>query len=1407
MAYGVSVESEFSYGWEDQSAIMVTISTELNIVICASEASPARYIDILHSQIESVGLEKRQIMSHSSSSVTRNLDVLVIGLKRSSDPTFYLGAGKRFAPLINLAFTSVGEATAIVKLLLECASHIVEKFTCSESEPLRLSQPLLKKHEGHDMGYNAAPKVDALPSRLITTATEFVSLPALDQGPKPDLTHSFLNWPKNVFTGPERAIDPNDQRSDTGISIEEHQTACPRPRCHSPMKNPEDFSEDAFRSSSEWRKGAMLIDTAPELQGAYNHTEEEKQISKESKSPAQPLFPERDGDYNSFYDATPRAHDANIKQEEQFGMHCARNIHLEKPMEIDNLEVQKVDANVEPETSRSTPGGVEKLLIQVSKKNEHIDKDIREAGKPTIVSKKRYTSRKRAVAINDFKRKAFGRIQADRKAGNLNVKVGRSHDEKKGGDEYDFPKSPGRALTAGNAQPSGPRMTQNIKGTVDLSTESKPPASRSIRPHNGNSLIINGTSQLKGSTVVTSKVPPSTVTFEVAKCESATVDWDEGLLDENKSIACEPNSRRNRPTRSKAKSAPKGARNRNNEACSSKKDIGKTKRKSAQKSTSAARPAPQPRVRRAAALVADERIKSSVKLDASQEQGRAHSSKVANPKSSREAISASNVSSTNHDTTLVGIQLPASLASPELFVNDNLDRDETCGIKAVSKAKQQHETCDLTSHLNDTSPRGNRGFHSTKFTQQYLLTNVINGQPDLGGKDQDSVAQTARPITITSSPEGSAYVKCKGDDKEQEGHGASSHRTFGLNDNYSLPSSIHPESLSFETPASSRSRVLNLARDIFSSDNIVFNQDTSVFRSNPHVKFTLGPSINEYSSSAKSRALVPENTYQKAEESLPPKADRAGTNTESKEGNSFAIKLRKALSGVKLLGEHYHAQRAHMQSKPEGQEMTYLETYVVPSLKPLAISPAKNYQAHHQNPALGNANLGEGASAVEPLGGPSSSPEKLSVNGPPSQPTYTRRRSNNLDIPVEAEDASPSRYSMDEVPIDERLRERRSQDFRVKHFQLKENPESLKSAAVPPVQLVHQTRRAIPHEPQRLNSAIVPAKPPRDVSRKPDSWKRKLSVWGEDPSDLEPDLVPGKRARIATHIPKVQHEAPRMDPKYRGSATKETARLPSSQSTRVNENGSPTPFIHSRHFGFPDHDATNIGNFPRTIPNDERGEFFTFGDKIDAEPSLLASETQLPKTTKPSWRNTSSSSKHKETLNNSKYPRTNQLTAHRVDPNGEFINVHTETVVLPIRPPDPFVKSKNLRENTFMKLLRRSGKTPVNFPKSDGPCFPKHDLDKTLTENILHPTSKDESWLESPFSKQRSSSEFSFSSEEGLQAENHLRKGLETHQRGQLNVLYNISHVSRWSRSCEPEANATSSASRGSIDQQRECDQ
>ena len=261
----------------------------------------------------------------------------------------------------------------------------------------------------------------------------------------------------------------------------------------------------------------------------------------------------------------------------------------------------------------------------------------------------------------------------------------------------------------------------------------------------------------------------------------------------------------------------------------------------------------------------------------------------------------------------------------------------------------------------------------------------------------------------------------------------------------------------------------------------------------------------------------------------------------------------------------------------------------------------------------------------------------------------------------------------------------------------------------------------------------------------------------------------------------------------------------SSQSSRVNEQGSPMPTVYSRKVTLAIPKV--IAPAPR-IPkllSDVSGKEEHYNLDYDApqisEPSVPAArhDTLAPiaKTKTVVGRNT----KHRPSSPNAPSSIVADMTAHRIQPSGQFVGIHTNDVVVPQNPQDPFVETaQNRPASKFIEILRKySVEQEVEENVSDNGRHKDRNLtthlggndpDKTLIEENL---SEDEESSTSSGSSSSSCSSESQSqadaepSDDGSGSDSAWNKALRDDQRDIFEKLHEISHagiscLSSWSR-------------------------
>lgn len=259
----------------------------------------------------------------------------------------------------------------------------------------------------------------------------------------------------------------------------------------------------------------------------------------------------------------------------------------------------------------------------------------------------------------------------------------------------------------------------------------------------------------------------------------------------------------------------------------------------------------------------------------------------------------------------------------------------------------------------------------------------------------------------------------------------------------------------------------------------------------------------------------------------------------------------------------------------------------------------------------------------------------------------------------------------------------------------------------------------------------------------------------------------------------------------------------SSQGSRVDENGSPLPTQRSRmhtvrgpsvdrkHM---DEDNSDSENVVPPLMNDETTLIHA---EVNEEDELDLPVCRVSRGVRRSEGEVirSSNSKHVPSSPTAPSAMLTDIQAHTIHPGGHMVNVHTDAVLVPATPQDPFIGQKAEGPNRFLDRLRRqnvdSGKTAdvalahekVNNPI--GRLEPEAvDPDITLVETDPLRRQPKRRRKAAPISSDTSStspspqtSQSSQGSDAQSAARRRWRDALQPHQRDTLNILYEVAHV------------------------------
>lgn len=263
----------------DVPAILITVNENLCIMVPASEAQPAVYVDIPLANITDLNIETPKGGSQRIASQEPPAAVLRLGLSEEFDYAFYLNASQHSSPEIVLFLDNTEDATDVRDWIF----HARLSPRVSGSQALAVSQGLMDSLEAI-----------ASAAELHDTTTKR-DVGALDHNDTSPLFPDILIAVEKP-TSPSRE-DPLDSTPPTSgntagatraslasttipVGVLAHQTDGKRRESLSPIRRSvqpssapaafvgqfDEFSERGLTSSAQWTRGMKVIDSASELQ-------------------------------------------------------------------------------------------------------------------------------------------------------------------------------------------------------------------------------------------------------------------------------------------------------------------------------------------------------------------------------------------------------------------------------------------------------------------------------------------------------------------------------------------------------------------------------------------------------------------------------------------------------------------------------------------------------------------------------------------------------------------------------------------------------------------------------------------------------------------------------------------------------------------------------------------------------------------------------------------------------------------------------------------------------------------------------------------------------------------------------------------------------------------------------------
>ena len=326
---------------------------------------------------------------------------------------------------------------------------------------------------------------------------------------------------------------------------------------------------------------------------------------------------------------------------------------------------------------------------------------------------------------------------------------------------------------------------------------------------------------------------------------------------------------------------------------------------------------------------------------------------------------------------------------------------------------------------------------------------------------------------------------------------------------------------------------------------------------------------------------------------------------------------------------------------------------------------------------------------------------------------------------------------------------------------------------------------------------------PKSDTQEYQSQKRKFAPFLDEtaPQEYEQNLKRPKRG-VATP-PSANTHHPKMLPDPSPAAAHDRSQRLSSQTTRVNENGSPMPFLINP--------SENIRD-EEQYPDEDDGKEALAEAQLEDQFVLQEYDTVLPEPVlphrpivtavsilQPKTMTSQSMSSNSKQIPSSPHAASvfGTMPPHHIYHDGEIVNLETKESIIPIKPQDPFLGATRNPQNQFMEALRRSSElaskrltSGANDRRRLGAVPERQTLDVGEDPEITlvgpgrrkyrqNYVSNSSSNSQSDTSTQVSQPDESSEEEKNGEADAKWRKALEPHQGNMLESLLAISHVSK----------------------------
>lgn len=1483
---------------DGQSAILVTISDELNIVIPLHTTNTANYLDININQIEQIMREKKEFHFHCSSSPSRLFEVLTIRISKSSKEAYYFNARGLFADSLVLVFTSAGAASTVQQRILGIRSRIPCNLGTSQSGPVDISRQLsedldepsamqlvtkLSEQLSNDL-VSATGQANETHRKNSTTSVAHLSLPECNESPL-----EYISQPK-LSTSVASPHDGNTPQLmaliDGAISpVEPHQFDELSSKLTTVEYNFEDTSDDESPNPAKRLGGPSLLGCGQAIW--------DRQCTLASKYVGLPAddcpvrIPsiEQDENYENPYHAKTKTYISRKKHTNQTESQPFERVGqrgMSKNFSSPDVKIGRVGRQDLTKLSQRMRRNVGEPPIGLSLFPEPTygdatkkDRRKREDSRPALRTNFLFPDRQ-PKDLELFRVQSRGQIGGKSKTASAD-------EQNRYEDEFDFPISARKAPSVSAAHVPTPIAVMCAQSSFNAARKPKtkpiPPPKPTLNcPSKRPDSQIHDGRRPKAIAGTTASISSKRIRNNEDDDATDETNWNPGFVVDQAKGSKPPQGQRKKQLNRKSQPRMKPIRAKDDLAFSTHKALNPKIQKS-RKLKAVPVPLAQSRSRRVAALTANRKIQGLVGSDESEDEEDVESIHVKEksikrpgqenrtPMSHPSAIMQSNSSiinansrspfitsregkgpiMSNHDTATITSAVPCVVPTN----NENEKAESSDGVDILTDKLVQlangvkiddNTRQSLPVNASDTLPLDGRSDHRPQSELPTVNLKTLEVQDSATGatlEEPELVHDNTMPLptftykTLTPEANPSDHVDALND----TGSGFFEEATaFSHEDSKSLVENPTDEGTSKSPTLDSNFENIHdpSACEEVNIDNIptLANASSNPIKSTP--KVSVAAKLQSALSSVK-KLHFPTKTMEKLQriskggaltgaEVTAPRLDNTVLDNMATRGTKETIVSSKQAVcpdamrfGQGLVEENGVPSLKKTLQRRESQPGPTVDSTMPPVTQSSHRTPTTCAQVRssiitpYALEAKNDAEIGKSDKVISineaSLQGVQKSSKSLSLNpdsGKTNSETFqgdlegrilSALRAKNVQHGLEGSSkqefdsaklthTSPMDKSRAQLVMDEVVHADKP-TIALLDCDRKPNVISFDSKG-PRNQGILSSRRVRPVQ------APDDQTPEMSVNVKNKALKRKIQDFGEDNFSSVGNEAAVKRPRTSIDVPRTDEKAPERVQKRSISIIKESTQKTSSQSTRVDENGSPLPFLDSRKIGFQRSKRRisfeNAAQSPVAKQGAEDGnDLFMSKDGLEVLSPGLPFLRNLSPQSASSFRFVPlSCTKHRPSSPNAPSEIIGEYTAHKVDSSGKFVNIRTDNVVMAVRPPDPFVGIQKNRQNDFIELLRRSSNIPDKGSSAIA-ATTAQDPDKTLVMGDLarEKNNSDASSIRpSPSSDSSESNEYSpqdypSSSGDGDDEDDEWAAALQPHQCETLEVLYEISHVSQ----------------------------